>query len=81
MLDVKIEDDISSEESKVKSHHIEHQKTSEDESVTEHQNKTSDGGTHRANTGQGVNILEMKFNWKYYDYVKFTSIDENKERR
>ena len=30
--------------------------------------------------GQGVNRLDMSFNGKYYDNVKFTSIGENKER-
>ena len=65
--------------STVKSCHIEHQQTSDNRSVPEHQNFTSAGRPHRVNVGPEVNRLYMIFNDKCYDNIQFTSIGENKE--
>ena len=63
----------------VESHNIEHQRTSDDKSVSEHQNETSTGRHHRFNSVKLVNRLEMSFIGKYYDNVQLTSIGEYKE--
>ena len=70
-----------SDESTFKYQNIEHQQIPENESVSEHQNETSTGRPHIANTGQGVNSLGMRFNGKYYDNVQIKIIGENKERK
>ena len=64
----------------VESHNIEHQRTSAYELVLEHQNENYTGITHRYNSVQGVNRLEMSLDGKYYDNLKFTSIAKNKDR-
>ena len=61
------------------SQNIEHQQTSDNESVPEHQNETFTGRPHRTNLVHGVNRLEMILNRKYYENVQFTSIGENND--
>ena len=79
LLYIKLEDYILSGESMSEYQNIEHQRTWDDKSVSEHQNKTSTGIPHIDNLGNGLNRLEMIFNVKVYDNVQFTIIGENKD--